>query len=247
MSAGRARDSLHPAFVLHHRPYRDTSRILDVLTRDHGRLTLFARGVRGGKAPLASILLPFQPLLLAWTGRGDAGQLTRAEAVAAPLLPAPAVMSAYYLNELVLKLTTRHDPQPQLFDAYEQAIAALRGGAAVAPELRRFEKRLLEALGYGIDFARDARTGEAVDAARQYHFSAAVGCYAVEAAPDGDATLAGQSLLDLIDESFGSPRSLEDARRLLRAALAPLLEGRELATRNVARSISGRRRGSREA
>ena len=93
MSAGRARDSLHPAFVLHHRPYRDTSRILEVLTREHGRLTLFARGVRGGKAPLASILLPFQPLLLAWTGRGDAGQLNRAEAVAAPLRSAAIACS----------------------------------------------------------------------------------------------------------------------------------------------------------
>jgi DNA repair protein RecO (recombination protein O) len=241
MSATRARDSLHPAYVLHHRPYRDTSRILDVFSRDHGRLTLFARGVRGGKAPLASILLPFQPLLLAWTGRGDAGQLTRAEAVAAPLLPAAAVMPAYYLNELVLKLTTRYDPQPALYDAYELAIATLRAGQSVPVALRLFEKRLLEALGYGVDLLRDARTGEAVDAAQRYHFSAAVGCYALDAASADESTLLGQSLLDLHAEALGAPRSLEDAQRLLRAALVPLLEGRELLTRSVARSVSGRR------
>ena len=241
MTAERARDSLHPAFVLHHRPYRDTSRILDAFTRDQGRLTLFARGVRGGKAPLASILLPFQPLLVAWTGRGDAGQLTRAEAVAAPLLPAPAVMPAYYLNELVLKLTTRHDPQPLLFDAYANAIDALRAAAPIPVVLRLFEKRLLDTLGYGVDLLRDAHTGEPVDAQRRYHFSAAVGCYAVDAPLEDEATLLGQSLLDLQAESLDAPRSLEDARRLLRAALVPLLEGRELATRGVARAVTMRR------
>jgi DNA repair protein RecO (recombination protein O) len=247
MSGERARETLHPAFVLHHRPYRDTSRILEVFTRDQGRLTLFARGVRGGKAPLASILLPFQPLLVAWTGRGDAGALTRAEAVAAPLLPAAAVMPAYYLNELVLKLTTRHDPQPALYEAYEQAVAALRSGQPVAVALRLFEKRLLDALGYGIDLRRDARTGEPVDAARRYHFSAAVGCYAVDAPLQEDSTLLGQSLLDLHAEVLDAPRSLDDARKLLRAAFVPLLEGRELLTRGVARSVTGRRGRSRES
>lgn len=247
MSAERARDTLHPAFVLHHRPYRDTSRILEVFTRDQGRLTLFARGVRGGKAPLASILLPFQPLLVAWTGRGEAGQLTRAEAVAAPLLPAAAVMPAYYLNELVLKLTTRHDPQIGLYDAYEKAVATLRSGCSVPVALRLFEKRLLEALGYGADLLRDARSGEPVDPAQRYHFSAAIGCYAVDAPLTDDSTLLGQSLLDLHAELLDAPRSLDDARRLLRAALVPLLEGRELATRTVARSINGRRGRPREA
>lgn len=247
MSAAGARDRLHAAFVLHHRPYRDTSRILEVFTRDHGRLTLFARGVRGTKAPLASILLPFQPLLLAWTGRGDAGQLNRAEAIAAPLLPAPAVMSAYYLNELLLKLTTRHDPLPVLFDAYAQAIDALRAGQPPARPLRVFEKRLLATLGYGLELTRDARSGDAVDAARRYHFSAAYGCIAL---PDGDGAEApgavcGQSLLELAAETLADERSLEDARRILRASLEPLLEGRDLTTRAVARSVSALRRADR--
>src|SRR5882672_11690798 len=75
----RERIALEPAFVLHHREYRDTSRILDVFTAKHGRLTLFARGARGPKSKLASLLMPFRPLLVSWTGRGDAAQLTGAE------------------------------------------------------------------------------------------------------------------------------------------------------------------------
>ncbi len=82
MSRAGRRVELTPAYVLHHRPWRDTSRILDVWSREHGRLSLFARGVRGGKSQLASLLQPFQPLLASWSGRGDAAQLTRVEAAA---------------------------------------------------------------------------------------------------------------------------------------------------------------------
>src|SRR6476660_4649245 len=104
----RRRIQLTPGYILHHRPYRDTSRILEVLTREHGRLSLFARGVRGPKAKLASVLQPFQLLLVSWSGRGDAAQLTGAESAgqsashSAPL-PSGRLMAAFYLNELLLK------------------------------------------------------------------------------------------------------------------------------------------------
>src|ERR1700758_4663881 len=111
MTRNVRRITLAPAYILHHRPYRDTSRILDVITRDHGRLTLFARGVRGPKAKLASILQPFQLLLLSWSGRGEAPQLTGAERGDAGVpVPTGCIMAAFYLNELLMKLTTRHDP-----------------------------------------------------------------------------------------------------------------------------------------
>ena len=125
----RERIALEPAFVLHHREYRDTSRILDVFTAKHGRLTLFARGARGPKSKLASLLMPFRPLLVSWSGRGDAAQLTAAEPDGEALtLPPRQVLSGFYLNELIINLTTRHDPQPQLFER-------LRAGAA--PAVRR--------------------------------------------------------------------------------------------------------------
>ena len=127
----RERITLEPAFVLHSREYRDTSRILDVFSARHGRLTLFARGARGPKSKLASLLMPFRPLLVSWSGRGDAAQLTGAEPHGEALpLPARQVMSGFYLNELIISLTTRHDPQPQLFEDYAAALRRLRATAS---------------------------------------------------------------------------------------------------------------------
>ena len=157
MSRNPRRIELTPGYLLHHRPWRDTSRILEVYTREHGRMTLFARGVRGPTAKLAAVLQPFQPLLLSFSGRGEAPALTGAErAHECAALPAPCLLAAFYLNELLLKLTTRHDPLPELFDHYHATLGQLRGGAPLEPALRLFEKRLLEVLGYGLDLSHRA-------------------------------------------------------------------------------------------
>jgi len=229
MSRSVRRIELTPGYVLHHRPWRDTSRILEVLTREHGRLTLFARGVRGPSARLAAVLLPFQRLLLSWSGRGEAPNLTGAErAATGPALPARTLLAAFYLNELLLKLTTRHDAQPELFDHYDLTLERLRTGAALEPCLRVFEKRLLEVLGYGLDF-----TG--IEPEGRYEFRSGLGL--VPARPPVGPALCGQSLLSLAAETLSGARELEDARRLLQMALAACLEGRPLATRAVAKSM----------
>ena len=249
MSRSSRRVELAPAYLLHHRPWRDTSRILDLFSRDHGRLALFARGVRGPKSKLASLLQPFQPLLLSWSGHGDPGQLTRAEPgleaglEALTPLPPAALMSGWYLNELLLKLTTRLDPQPGLYAAYEAALAALRAGAPLSPTLRRFELQLLEQLGYGLDAQHEARSGRPVEPGSYYHFHPALGFVALSSEP-GPEALAGSSVLALAAGRFEEARALEDARRVLRAALDHLLEGRELRTRAVARAVARRPRRS---
>src|SRR5882762_4733968 len=157
MTRSTRRIDLTPGYLLHHRPWRDTSRILEVLTREHGRLTLFARGVRGPGAKLAPVLQPFQLLLLSWSGRGEAPQLTGAErAQHDPALPRECLLAAFYLNELLIRLTTRHDPLPELFDHYHGTLTELRAGAPLEPALRIFEQRLLEVLGYGLDLAAEA-------------------------------------------------------------------------------------------
>jgi DNA repair protein RecO (recombination protein O) len=230
---------LTPGYILHHRPYRDTSRILEVVTRDHGRISMFARGVRGPKAKLASILQPFQMLLFSWRGRGEAAQLTGAEsAQASPPMPAACLMAAFYLNELLMKLTTRHDPLPQLFDTYHTALEALRHGAPLELQLRVFEKRLLEALGYGLDLGAEAHTGKRIEPDEYYHFRPEQGLVGTVA--DAAGALAGHSLIGLANEHLVGARELEDAKRLLQAALAQCLEGRPLATRTVARAVARR-------
>ena len=233
------RVQLTPGYILHHRPYRDTSRILEVISREHGRISVFARGVRGPKAKLASILQPFQMLLLSWTGRGEAAQLTGAEsAQAAPPLPPSCLMAAFYLNELLLKLTTRHDPLPVLFDTYHATLESLRHGSALEPELRVFEKRLLEALGYGLDLGSEAQTGKRIEPHEYYHFRPEQGLVATMAEASG--ALAGHSVIGLANEHFADARELEDSKRLLQAALAQCLEGRPLATRGVAKAVARR-------
>ena len=234
MSQPRHRQ-LQLAYVLHHTAYRDTGRILEVLTREHGRLSLFARGVRGPKAKLAALLQPFQPLLLSFSGRSEAPLLTGAElAGGCSALPAPALLGCFYLNELILKLTTRHDPHPRLFDAYHATLEELRAGALLERRLRLFEKRLLEEVGYGLDL-HAAAAGNGLDPQAWYLFRPSQGLVAAEAdAPDA---IRGSSLCSLADERLGSTAELQDARRLLSAALAHCLEGRPLRTRAVARAM----------
>jgi DNA repair protein RecO (recombination protein O) len=234
MSRSLRRIELTPGYVLHHRPWRDTSRILEVLTREYGRLTLFARAVRGPRARLAPVLQPFQPLLISWSGRGEAPQLTQAErAEACAPLPPPALLAAFYLNELLIRLTTRHDPLPELYDHYAHTLRQLRAGALLERCLRLFEKRLLEVLGYGVDLGCEAHSGAAIRSDGYYQFRPGHGL--VPAPRDG--ALAGGSLLALAREELSGARELEDARRLLQAALAPCLEGRPLATRAVAKAL----------
>jgi DNA repair protein RecO (recombination protein O) len=241
MTRNVRRISLAPAYILHHRPYRDTSRILEVISRDHGRLSLFARGVRGPKAKLASVLQPFQLLLLSWSGRGEAAQLTGAESADAnPSVPAASLMASFYLNELLMKLTTRHDPQPALFDDYHATVDGLRRGMLLEPSLRIFEKRLLDTLGYGLDLATEAQTGKPVEPGEYYHFRPAQGLFPTVA--DAAGAVSGHSLISLANEELQTARELEDSRRVLQAALAQCLEGRELTTRAVAKAVIRRER-----
>jgi DNA repair protein RecO (recombination protein O) len=227
----RERITLEPGFVLHHREYRDTSRILDVFSAAHGRLTLFARGARGPKSRLASVLMPFRPLLVSWTGRGDAAQLTGAEPRGEPLtLPARQVLSGFYLNELIINLTTRHDPQPQLFEDYDRTLRRLCTDSHPEPALRVFEKRLLESIGYGLE----------LDVIPESHYQYRPSQGLSEVREDAPGAYAGRCLLALREESLDDVQALDVARRVLRQALDHCLEGRELRTRTVARSMTRR-------
>jgi len=158
-----------PAFMLHQQPWGDTGRVVELFTREFGRLSVFARGVRGAQARLAPVLQPFVPLLVSWAGRGEAPRLTGAEIHHAdntgPPLPHARLMSAWYVSELVLTLTARHDPQPELFAHYAQALAELRGGADHERALRLFEKRLLDVLGYGVAGLEEARFDDPAEVA----------------------------------------------------------------------------------
>ncbi len=239
MSARRT--LLEPAWLLHHRPWSDTSRILDLMTRHRGRVTLFAHGVRRPKSPLRAVLRPFVPLLVSWSGRADGGTLTAVEAAAQTLDLAPGLLlSGYYLNELLLKLLPGEDRHETLFDAYATALGRLAAGEE-QPALRGFERVLLDELGYGLDLSRDAVSGRRLEADRYYHFEPGRGLLAVQDSGPDPGAVVGRDLLAVARGELGAPDALKAARGVYGAAIAHCLEGRGLATREV--MLAMRRRG----
>ena len=235
MSAAARRVQLEPAYLLHHYAWRDSSRILELMTRSQGRVSVFARAARRGGSTLPATLQPFGELLVSWTSRGDAGQLTGAERVRAPAaLAGDHLMSAFYANELLIKLLPRHDPHPALFDAYATLLDRLHDGdGQQARALRLFEKRLLDELGWGLSLESDAGSGSPLEPLRSYRYRIDGGPEVIDGVAEGDLVFSGASLLSLAREELGDERSLADARRLLRAALDQCLDGRPLRTREV--------------
>lgn len=240
----RQRVLAHPAYLLHRRAFRDTSQILELFTREHGRLAVVARGVRGARSRYRGVLEPFRPLLVSWSIRSELGTLTGAEpAGPAQGLDGQRVMAGFYLNELVMKLTHRHDPQAELFAEYATALATLATpapGERIETALRRFELRMLGLLGYGLNLERDIVSGERIAAGGRYEFRAEAGPVAVGAGAAGASTFSGAELLALAAERLQSENELRIARAVLRVALDACLDGRELASRRVMRAISRR-------
>ncbi len=235
--AGR-RVWLAPAYVLHQYAYRDTSRIVEVFTGEYGRLTLFARGANSAKSSVKGVLRPFQRLLVSWSGKSEACRLVGAEIDGAiTTLGGARLMSGFYLNELLLKLTERWDPHPDIFSSYAACVEALCGGDIEEPALRRFEKQLLDALGYGLELAQTVE-GLPVQADLYYRFAVESGPQTCVAEAPG--AVYGQSLKDLCTMSFVDARSLRDAKRLLRAAIDACLDGRALKSREVMRALRQR-------
>jgi DNA repair protein RecO (recombination protein O) len=242
------RVSLEPAFLLHHYPWRDTSRILELLTRQHGRVSVIARGSRQAGAATGSALQPFAATLVTWNARGEMGYLCGAErrpaspasatAVATAGLRGDRVMSGFYANELLLRLLQRNDPHPALFDAYATLVGRLQDPAHDAGRaLRVFEKRLLDELGWGLDLEHEAGTGAPLAPDGSYRYRLEGGAERVHGVAEGTLIFCGASLLALAHEALDDARSLADARRLLRAALDRVLEGRPLRTREVLREM----------
>ena len=237
MTTNARRPYNEPAWLLHHRPFRDTSCILDVVTREHGRIALVARGVRSAKSRLRGILRPFMPLKMSWFIRSDLGTLTDAEMDGLPVqLTGNALMSGYYLNELLLKLLHRHDPQPEIFDAYATTIRNLAAESDVAPLLRQFEIELLRLLGYALNLDHDSESLSALQAHQQYEYRADQGPVPVEGR-DGPMVFSGDQLAAIGRQEFANADILQCANRLLRNVIAHRLDGKELKSRKVLRDL----------
>jgi len=238
MSASR-RILNEPVWLLHHRPFRNTSKILDIFSRGHGRLSVVARGSRSAKSKLRGILRPFLPLQMSWVIRSDLGTLTGAELHGSPVsLTGDALLSAYYLNELLLKFLHRHDPQPEIFSAYGDTVSRLAGQTDVARQLRAFEIELLRILGYALNLDHDAKSRQPLAPGQQYEYRIEQGPVAVSGR-EGPMIFTGMQLSAIGRQEFSRPAVLRDASRLLREVIAHHLGGRELKSRTVMREMRG--------
>ncbi|MCW8873380.1 DNA repair protein RecO [Pseudomonadota bacterium] len=157
------RAQLEPSFILHSRPYHESSVLLEAFSREHGRIGLVARGARGARSRWKNMLQPFRPLLLSWTQRGELGTLTDADQVAAPpALAGEPLFCALYGNELLVRFLQRSDPHAGLFDQYRRMLAELADGRAAQPILRLFEYHVLSAAGFGLQLEHDSVSGQEI-------------------------------------------------------------------------------------
>ncbi len=223
-----------PAYLLHARPFSETSLLIDLFTREYGRLMLIAKGARRGKSRTRGVLLPFKPLLASWAGKGQLPTLTSIEqGEHTAEMKGKPLASGFYLNELLLRLLHRYDSHESLFEHYHHAIKQLAGAHPPRQVLRIFEKKLLHNIGFGAVLDRDAETGEAIAAQQQYHYILEKGPVRAHP-PDAHAlTVSGSTLSALRDERFPSDHELRQAQRLTRTLIDRQLNGRALRSRRV--------------
>ncbi len=236
------RVSQQPAYILHHYSYGETSLLLEVFSREYGRLGLLAKGARRMRQRQRVWLEAFQPLLIGWSGRGELPVLSAAEPASDTLsLEGEALYCAFYLNELLLRLLHRHDPHQALYDAYGKALHALANSQQIEDTLRVFEKRLLQELGYGLVLESEMVNNSPIDPEATYEYVVNQGPMRVIDDERGRSTEAimirGSSLIALAQETFSDPLALQQSKTLMRAALRHYLAGKPINSRKLFRNM----------
>ena len=232
MSAPLSRQDQQPVFVLHTYPFKETSLLVEMFSRDFGRIAAVAKGARRPRSAMRGMLQSFQPLLGTWSGKSELRNLHGMEwGEGLLLLQGDALMCGFYLNELLLRLLPREDPHSVLFGFYAQTLRELANGSEAVPILRCFELRLLQELGYALPLALDAE-GAAIEPERDY-------CYVAEqgaqpgAGRESGVQLRGKTLLDMQLGDYGDPRTRQQSKQLMRTLLAHYLSDQPLYTRQL--------------
>ncbi|VVD83259.1 DNA repair protein RecO [Pandoraea terrigena] len=231
----QSRVTEQPGFVLHSYPYRETSLIIDVLTRDHGRVALVAKGAKRPHSALRGVLQTFQPLSLAWLGKGELRTLTKAEWVGGLRpLEGDALLSGFYLNELLVKFCARDDPHDKLFQHYLTTLHHLAHGEPAGIILRTFERVLLRETGYAVAFDRCTQTRGKVAPERRYVFHPDRGVRPAGGEEPSDwPVISGQTLLDMEQDDYSRAQTVQQSKLLMRFLLNHHLGGVPLNTRQI--------------
>ena len=224
---------LQPAYILSQRQYKETSLILDVLTRDYGRVSLLAKGVRKAKSKTAGLLQPFIPLTLSYLGKTELKTLTDVELMQAfKPLPGMALYCGFYINELVGCFLHQYDPHPDVFTHYHDCLEVLMTGLNVEQSLRTFELDLMDAVGFGLQLEYDFHTDLALQPLAHYHFKVEQGPIAALS-----GRFVGNTLLAIKRRDFTDPQVLIDAKILMRTVIDVYLQGKPLKSRAVIHNI----------
>jgi len=228
---------LQPCYILHHRPYRETSLILDIFSLQYGRVTLFAKGAKRGRRPLVSILQPARRLHMTWTVHAETGTLTAAEADGpACRLSGSRLFSCLYMNELLVRLLHRQEAHQELFYKYEESLRRLEAGDIEDRVLRIFEKHLLKSLGYGLILDQETGSGVPIDTAGRYFYRLDSGPVSKKPENARGIDVSGKTLLALHDEANWDKDIAREAKLMFRVVLDTHLGEKPLGSRDLYRA-----------
>jgi DNA repair protein RecO (recombination protein O) len=223
----------NPAFILHQRPYRESSVLLEIYSQGHGRISLLAKGVRQKKRSQAGLLQLYQPLLISWFGRSDLQVLSTAEPDGpAYLLQAESALCGLYINELMVKLLPLGEAEPSLFQSYREALIGLQLAKNNEITLRLFEKHLLSHLGYGLVLEQEVETGDNITAEQDYYYVADRGLHRWQVGQKHNR-ISGRSIQHLINEQGFDQTSLKEIKQLMRMVMHFYLAGKPLRSREL--------------
>ncbi len=226
-----------PAYVLHSFPYKDSSSLVDYLTRDFGRVRMVVKGARRSKSRMREALQPFQPLHISWRGKGELKTLAAAETVSLnPFLQGRTLWCGLYLNELVMRLLPQWDSHPRLFAYYQFSVSTLSDLDTQESVLRIFERRLLEELGFAVSYTHAVNSEEAIESHRYYCFNPEQGFALVQEGAEKthqQVCYPGDSILAIAEDDYNDGRTKQIAKRLMRVAFAPHLGHKPLQSREL--------------
>lgn len=235
------RSRLHSAFILHRRPYSNSSLLLECFVQEQGRFPAIAKGALSGRVATVSSLQPFRPLLIQTAGRGEVRTVTAIEPDGRPIaLEGEALYCGFYLNELLMRLLGRFDPHPFLFSRYYDTLKQLAKTDGRDQPLRQFELALLSELGYGLLLEQEAESGLPIQPDMQYYYVPERG--PVRSKTEEAHPISGRTLLVLAGQELPmAPGGWREARELMRYVLARYLGARPLKSRELFLSLQGNR------
>ncbi|MFV2061454.1 MAG: DNA repair protein RecO [Gammaproteobacteria bacterium] len=229
----KSRFALRDAFILHSRAYKESSLLIDLFTRDYGRVSVIAKGVKKRKRSLFGVLQPFTPILVSWVGKTELHTLTNVELNGVfKYLYGTNLLCGYYVNELILRFLHKEDPHEILYEAYSEIILSLKSASNIEANLRKFECILFQELGYGLNLTIEVETGQKVELHKSYYFEIEQGPV-LEKLSESSIQISGETLLSLENGNLVNKTSLYESKKLMRYIINYYLAGKPLKTHQL--------------